>query len=320
MTPEELESQFLSIASLLSAEAGSANYYSGQVDGTPFLMKLVSVDPPAYMFKLRMTESHNLHSDWPNTLSEEYVDANVDCEIEGDYIFLWIRDSSSLSAEKIATLVRSCIDHHSSFFPEAAGYCFDCSEFGKASVIQSSASITSICEGCLDKRSEARSLEEVRLNKSSGALTFLVPVAIALSAFGWAIFWWLYDAAFTAAHADRIWAPRILIIAVVLGVGFGLGWPVGKLLHRSGLVKRLSPAGLSIAATILALVIGELLFASYIVLRATGSMDFGLILQNTLPIAFGGNIMYALLKIGFAFTFGAAVYHIAKPKEARLTL
>lgn len=320
MTTEELESQFLSVASLLSAEAGSANYYCGQVDGTPFLMKLVSVDPPAYMFKLRMTEPHNLHSDWPSTLSEEYVDANVDCEIEGDYIFLWIRDSIALNAEKVAALVRSCIDHHSSYFPEAAGYCFDCGELGNASVIQSSASITSICESCLDKRSEARRLENDRLNESSGSLTFLVPVAVTVSAFGWAIFWWLYDAAFIAVHAERIWAPRILILAVVLGVGFGLGWPVGKLLHRSGLVKRLSPAGLSIAATILAVAIGELLFASYIVLRATGSIDFSLILQNTLPIAFGGNIMYALLKIGFAITFCAAVYHIAKPKEAKLTL
>ncbi|MDA0767158.1 MAG: hypothetical protein O3A87_03525 [Verrucomicrobia bacterium] len=148
MTPEALESQFLSVASLLSAEVGSTNYYRGQVDGTPFLMKLVSADPPAYMIKLRMNEPRNLHSDWPASLSEEHVDANVDCEIEGDYIF----------------------------------------------------------------------------------------------------------------------------------------------------------------------------FASYIVFRATGSMDIGLILQNTLPIAFGGNVMYSMLKIGFGITFGAAVFQFAKPKNAQLTL
>jgi hypothetical protein len=283
-------------------------------------MKLISADPPAYMIKLRMTEPHNLHSDWPDTLSAQYVNAIVDCEIEGDYIFLWIRDSSTLCPGDIVALVRSCIDHHSSHFPEAAGYCYDCGESGNASVIQSSASITSICKDCLEKRSEARTQEEVRLNESSGALTFLIPVAIAVSAFGWAIFWWLYDAAFTSAHAERVWAPRILVLAVVLGVGFGLGWPVGKLLHRSGLVKRLSPAGLSVAATLAALLLGEILFASHLVFRATGSMDIGLILQNTLPIAFGGNVMYALLKVGFGITFGAAVFQIAKPKNAKLTL
>ena len=320
MAPEELERQFLSVASALGAEPGADSYFRGQVSGTPFLMKVTSAEPPAYMIKLRMVEPHNLESDWPQSLSEDYANANVGCEIEDDYLFIWICDSSSLDAASISSLVRSCIAHHADFLPEAAGHCFDCGESGNAAVIQSGASISSLCAACLDERAEERSSEEARLNKSSSSFAFLIPVAIAVSALGWAIFWWLYDAAFTAADAERIRAPQIVILAVVLGVGFSLGWPVGKLLHKSGLVKRISPVALSIGAAALTLVLGEILFASYIVFRAIGSFDIGLILQNTLPIVFGGNVMYALLKIGFAITFGAAVFQIAKPKEAKLTL
>ncbi|GAA5484390.1 hypothetical protein [Haloferula sargassicola] len=320
MTPEALESQFTAVASALNAEVGSANYYRGQVEGAPFLLKLISSDPPAYLIKLRMTEPHNLRSSWPGTLSEDYADANIDCEIEGDYIFLWIRDASSLDAADVVALVRSCVEHHGSYFPESIGHCFDCGTSGTASIVQSSASITSICEECLSRRSAAQKSEEVRLNESTSSLAILLPAAIALSAFGWALFWSLYDAAFAATNSDRVWAPQIVIIAVVLGVGFGLGWPVGKLLHRSGLVKRFSPGWLAASASFLALVLGELLFATYTVHRVTGAFDFGLALSNVVLIASGDNIMYALLKLGFAITFAAAIFHIAKPKVARLTL
>lgn len=320
MTPEVLESQFLSVASGLGAELGDADYYRGEIEGAPFLLKLISADHPAYLIKLRMTQPHNLPSSWPGTLSERYADADVDCEIEGDYIFLWVRDASSLSSEDLIVLVRSCVDHHSTYFPGAAGYCFDCGSSGNASIIQSSSSITSICEDCLGKRSEVRESEEVRLNESTGSIAILLPAAIALSALGWAAFWALYDAVFTATDSERIWAPQIVIIAVVLGVGFGLGWPVGKLLHRSGLVKGFSPGGLSVAATAVTLLLGELSFASYVVFRVTGSLDLGMALSNVVSIALGGNVMYAMLKLCFAITFGAAVYQIAKPKEARLTL
>lgn len=320
MTSKELERQCQAVASALGAEAGSDRYFRGRVDGTPFLMKVISDNPPAYLIKLRMIAPHNLESKWPATLSGHYASANIGCEIEDDYIFLWIRDSSSLDTADIVSLVRECIDHYTDYFPQASGYCFDCRESGNASVIQSGLSVSSICGTCLDKRAKERNSEEARLNKSSGSFALLIPLAITLSAVGWATFWWLCDAAFTAANAERIWAPTIVLALVVLAVGFGLGWPVGKLLHRSGLVKWLPPAVLSIAVAALTLILGELLFASYIVFRAVGAFDPGMVFQNALSIAFRGDFLYAMLKMMFAIAFATVVFQVAKPKRVKIPL
>lgn len=320
MNPEAIEHQFLAVVNALDATLGNDGYYYGHVGGAPFLMKLTSVEPPTYLFRFRMTQPHDLPSDWVGAISEIDDRAQVECEIEGDYIFLWIRDSSSLDAEGISALARSCVSHHADFFPSAPGYCFDCGESGNASLIQVKSSISSICTACLELRARARELKEEKINESSGLLVVLIPIAVFVSAIGWAFFWWLYDAAFDAANVKYVWMPQIVIIAIVLGVGFGLGWPVGKLLHRSGLVKKIPPILLSIVVTLVTLSLGEFLFATYMVIRSVGVFDFGFIVQNMLPIAFGGDVIYALQKILFAATFGVAIFEIAKSKKIQITL
>lgn len=320
MTPEEQESQFLEVAYILDADPVGDDYYRGVTHNTPFLCKLISVDPPTYMFKLRMMESQNLESNWTDSLPEKYSDANIGCEIEDDYIYLWIRDASSIDAAAITDLVSSCIEDHSEYFPDAPNYCFHCGKSGSASVVQSGASISSICDLCLQARAEDKEAEEERLNQSSATLSILLPLAIIISSFGWAVFWALYDAAFQMIDEEEIGVPVIVIATVVIVVGLALGWPTGKLLHRSGAVKIFPPILLSLVATAATLIIGELLFATFTVFRLTGDIHIGLILQYTLPLALGSDVMYSITKLIFAGALAWAIFFIAKPKEAKLAL
>lgn len=314
----EVERQFLGVASALGAKPGEEEYHRGLLRNAPFLLKLMSHTPPEYMVKVRMTEPRNLPSDWHDKLPEEYASAKIRCELDGDYLYLWIDDAGQLTEDAIAALVLSCVEAHSQYFPRSEGYCFGCRRTGSVILVQSSSSVATWCERCLVQKHEELHAESQRLNAFNAPLAVFLPLGLFASAVGWAVFWSVYDWVFRNANADHAWVPEIIVMLVVLAVGFGLGWPVGWLLHRSGAAQRLSPVALSVCMAALIVLLGELMHAGYVVFAATGTLDPGTILQVTPPLALGGNAVYTAYKLVFGLILGCVIYEVAKPEELRL--
>jgi hypothetical protein len=320
MTRAEIEAQFFAVVDDIDAEAGDDEYFRCVFNNVPCLFKLMSLTPPSYMFKLRMKEFRHVKTTWPSSLPPEYSAAQVGCDIEDEYIFIWVQDATTLDHKQISFLVSDCISKHKNYFPEEESYCFNCGRTGSGSLIQFESSVATVCETCLEEKTKQKKEKDVLLNTSNASFSALLPIAVLSSSAGWAVFWLAYDAVFKILNTERIWAPQIVFVLVIFAVAIGLGWPVGKMLHRSGATQLTSPIALSITNVAITIVVGELMFASFMVHRITGGFDLNLILRNTLPLAFGSNAGYSILKFIFAFSLAVAVYEISKPKTSKLDI
>ncbi len=320
---------FLAIAKALGAREGDNGHHRGILLNVPFLMKMTSTVAPGYVFKLRRLSPAGSSTKpvprkplapWHKLLPEDYETAEIRCEIEDDYLYLWIDKPEELTADSIVSLLESCIQDHSGYFPSKSSYCYGCSSIGEASLVQVSSSIATICPGCLAGKQRSNAEENQRLNASNARLSLLLPLGLMLGAFGWSVVWTVYDAIFQIAKVSRIWMPYIVCVVISVAVGFGLGWPTGKILSRSGAAKKIPCGLLALLSTFVILLFGELLYAGYRVFSLTGTFDPLLIIHATLPLALGEDIHYAALKFIFATSVAVVIHEIAKPKKAKMRL
>lgn len=141
-TQTPIDCKIHEVAEQIRAEAGDAGYFRGIVNHAPFLMKTTSVVPAGLMVKLRRggerravppSLSRGHPSQWHRQLSDEYSEAEVRCEIEDDYVFIWIDKPNELSGEMIASLIAAYVLEHPQYFPDSDHFCFDCRQTGAAS-------------------------------------------------------------------------------------------------------------------------------------------------------------------------------------------
>ena len=303
----------------LGAGEGTDDYHRGMVRNTPFLMKLIDAEPLSYMFKLRMTAARNEVSEWPSSLPQRYAEAGIRCEIEDDYIFLWIHAPQHLDAELIAALVHACIQHYADYFPPSPGYCYDCRASGAAEVVQSSESISALCPVCFEKRKAAKQAELDRVGPPSPLYPLFVLVAFGGMAMVWALVWTLMDMFVIPELEDQIWVPHWLLCAFAAPV-FLLGWPLGKLLSKRRLVARFQRAGVSFVVTLIILILGEICFAALTVYRFTGIIDISAALSIAPTLAFSGGDHYAATKIAVLLMLGITLYHSSRARWAELNV
>jgi len=302
------ETQLQALLDTISAQPGYDSYFRALVNQTPLLFKLISSEPLGYLFRIRMASFHNSSTTWHETLPEEYRQAEIKLEIEDDYAFLWIKNASSLRANQIVALLQRCINDHPDLFPQQS-FCFDCRSTDSVAQVQFGATTSLLCHNCLNRKKQATSLEYQRLNWSNSVLLLVFPLAIILSSLVWALFWILYQAVFDLAGTDHIMVPEIVAIAIVALVGIGVGWPVGKLLLRSGLVNLWPPILLTVLFTAVTLGLGELLLVSYYIYQITGQIDF---------FAAAQNISFSFIKCIFAAAVGISIFINSSPEKPRI--
>lgn len=348
---EGMDQHFIAVAVATGAGMGDGGYYRGIFHDTPFLLKKTSSETPGYFFKFRKKPRLTKPGQpppmrvplapqrpgaqappkllplqpsprtpaWQETVPEEHREAGISCEVEDDYIFLWIDHPLKLTPEDIASLAEDCARAHAAILPDQTSCCMNCGGIGEGTLVQSNASVAILCPDCLEQKHEAHAAAVEKLNASDAKVSFLLPLALLGGGIGWSVFWNAYDAFFRMAHG-RVFIPIWIVGAVVAAVGFGVGWPIGKLLHRSGAVKRFSPRDLAITSAIAIIASGELIYASWAVYRVTGNFDLGLALRCTLPFMIGDNLQFALIKLIFAVTLAFAIHELSKSKTKNFRL
>ena len=338
-----MDEHFLAVAKATGAEWGESDFYRGNLDCAPFLLRQTASEPPGCYFKFRLKGKLGRPAPvarpvavtrpssggsaatppppaWEDRLSEDRAKAAVTCEIDDEYVFLWIGKPQLLPPEDIASLARECVQQHASILPDQDRLCLTCGSLGEAELFQSEASVTMICPGCLDKKLETHSETLEELNRPSGKLPLLFPAALLAGGILWAVVWDLWETVLRMSQTNEIKIPRLILIVVAVGFGYCAGWPIGTVLRRSGAISRLSAGIAAILATLTIVVIGELLFGLALSYSITGSIDVSLALQATLPFALASSPKYALIKFLFACTLAIAAYEVSKPKTKKLQL
>lgn len=312
--------QFDSVESLLGASPGDKGYSAGVFENVPLLFKLVEDQPPEYMFKLRKTSRRSGRCLWIEELGEPYSDAEVSGELDDQYLFLWIRNAAVLSPEEIVEFVSLCIEKYGVHFPPAPDYCYVCRKSGEAELRQIGADVSTVCPAYMASRIQERERKEEQLNYTNRAYYAFFPIVIASCGAAWAGFWALYDAMFDHAQRDTVSVPWFLIVPTYLAVGFGLGWPLGTLMMRTGLTKRFPILRLTIVFSILTILVGEIITTTVLAYKATGGFPILGILLNVPLIASGGSVLYSLTKLSFAFAIGFGITKSAESRSARVRL
>ena len=301
-------------------EAGyQREYYSGIVKHAPFLLKEITPDEGDYMFKLRMLEAPLQKPRWDKVVPKAFANAKISCEFEGEYMFVWVKKVESLRGEEIAGLVPFFIERHSDHFPQTAGYCYHCREAGSAKLLEHESSIVTICDTCLVKRAREKIETERSINASDSTMLLYLPLAFLVSATGWGLFWFLYDVLFTSLNTDRLYVPQLVLWCVVLAVGAGLGWPNGKLIHRSGAAKKF-PLHVVVGASVLVtIILGELLCMSILLYQYNGFWDIFVVAQLVWQANIE-NAAYLFIKFLFACAVFFGTRNFAEPKKGKLAL
>lgn len=331
-----MDEHFPAVAKATGAESGDGGFYRGLLGHTPFLLKQTASEPPGYYFKFRKKgrptcltsiaprRSEPLPADsplpaaWHDSLPEDYAKAGVRCDVEEDYVFLWIDQPLPLAPGAIAFLAQECVREHAALLPDQAALCLTCGSTGEASLVQSNASVATVCPGCLEQTQLAHTATVEKLNRSDATVSLLLPLALLGGGVVWAVFWSAFDMLFSLLQTNRILIPIWIAAVVAVGVGFGAGWPIGKILHRSGAVKRLSAGALSLFAALAIVAFGELLYALWTVFLVTESFDLSLALRLTLPFSLGDQPTIAFTKFMFACALGFTVYEVSKLKTKKM--
>lgn len=114
--------------------------------------------------------------------------------------------------------------------------------------------------------------------------------------------------------------PLIVSVLIVSAAGLGLGWPTGKILHRSGATKLLPRSLLAIVSAIFIIIFGEAIHTGFLVFMTTGKWDVSLILHAVLPLAVGDDLNFAVYKFLFAAAVAVAIYETAKTNALKLRI
>ncbi|MCW1886328.1 hypothetical protein OKA04_16440 [Luteolibacter flavescens] len=257
---------------------------------------------------------------WQDTLPEAYVMAGVSCDVDDEYVFLWIARPGLLTAQDIAFLAKECVNKHASTLPDHDGMCLTCGGLGEATLVQNGASITAICPRCLESKQMTHQQDLEQLNLPSKKLPLLYPAALLAGGLAWGVFWNLWAAMFRVLDAKQLLIPSWVVIVLAVGFGFCAGWPIGTVIRRSGAISRFSAGTVSFLATLTIVVMGELLYGIGLAYAISGAFDLGLALQATLPFVLVQIPTYAALKFTFACTLGGAAYEFSKPKTKKMKI
>lgn len=147
------ETQFAALVSALHAVPGESGYYLALVHHTSVLFRESTSEIPGYLFKLRLKTLHPpADTTWHHSLDSSYAAARVSARVGDSYIRMRIRDATVLTTEEIVRLLENCIAAHARYFPNSAGYCYDCWRSGEGMLVEAEGDVATVCPPCMAKR------------------------------------------------------------------------------------------------------------------------------------------------------------------------
>jgi len=266
---------------LLRTETDSA---CGEVESYPTTMTALGGDPLSLMFAFWTAA----RDEPPLSLSprlREFVETDAaQVSFEDGFAWLSLYDLSGETGESIQQLLAEFTAALAAAGLPAPMGCAACGNEESAELRVLEGRAVRICPGCAGSLYEQRQLREEELNRPAAWHGLALPMACFYVAAGWAGFWLLTDVVL-GWLGGVIWINAVTVmlgIAILAGIGFALGIPIGWVVRRSGLAQ-LSPVVVSALVVGLSALLGEILFIAVSVFLRFDVFNVNLAARLLLP-------------------------------------
>lgn len=295
--PQELLNQLLS---QLHLEPGNNERAYGEVHGSPVTMTILSADPLALLFAFKIASSHSGELELSEEFEQLVEDGFAEVSLEDGTAWLTFYNLSEETSDSIQELVETFAEELSAAGLTLPPGCISCGRTEDSQLVFAEGTCTRICHACVEERIEEHAKIEEELNKPSSFFAVCLPLAFLYVAGGWLLFWALIDMFLRWKDTNELVVPGgvgLLIFAAILGaIGFGLGYPLGLFLRKSGLARR-SPLVVSLPAIVVSCVAGEILYIAVIIFRDFRVFDILAAARLLVPFVQGYAGSWLVLKV-----------------------
>lgn len=277
----------------------------GQPAGIPTTMTVLGDSPLAVMFRFRVNPQGTQTPTFAELL-QSVPDDRASFSVEEGYAFLTLFDSSGLTSSSLGLLVKHIAETLAATDLAAGPGCLRCGTLDEAELLLIEGRPTRLCAGCLDEARRERQEAEAELNRASVAATIGLPAAGGFVAIGWVILWTAIDMILEWLQVKVIEFNRlseIFFLALVGGVGYGLGWPLGAALRQSIAIRR-APVMMSLILIVAAAIAGEIGYLALHIFRVVGVFDLGLAAKLLWQFVSGYSGFWIACKLAFLGAIG----------------
>jgi hypothetical protein len=283
---QQPETLLQDLVTRLDFQPGDAERVFGEVHGSPVTMILIDTEPLSLFLGFKIVSTHPEEIRLPEEIESLVDNGRADVSLEDGTAWLSLDDLRGQSSSSIQSLIESFGEALYAAKVTFAPGCVSCGGHDDVNLLFAEGSCSRLCPECARDLFQKREDAEQQLNSPSVMHAFGLPLAFLYVSGGWLILWFLIDVLLTWWNTDTIVIPGgegFVVLAAVLGaVGFGLGYPIGAFLRRSG-VAHVSPLAVSLSTVIAACVVGEMLLICAIVFRQTGVLDVAMATQQFIP-------------------------------------
>ena len=175
---------------LSQAETGE---YFGEIDDHPAILKILSIDPPGVMFKIRIDseDKHDIESG--ERLSGLMEVRKINVSIEGGYGWLTLYNLAGFEVEDVTGLLDELIEIIEEHGLSLDEECTVCQSGEPGRIYYCESRVNRLCANCLREKEQQqleRNKKLAEVKTSSILFSLLGATGFAVV---WAVMWFLYD-------------------------------------------------------------------------------------------------------------------------------
>lgn len=311
---------FQSLICELGLIQANAEEYYGEINDQPIILTVLSADPPAIMFKVRINseDEHNLK--FPDVLSELIAEEKINASVENGYGWLTFYHLSDYSVEAVldllALFLQNIEDHELNLGLE----CAVCKNSDSGEIYYSDSKINRLCPNCLEAKKRQKLDKEKKLFEISASSILLSFLGIMGFTFIWTLMWLLYDYMFVLYGTDSIDVTDVALgvgtLIVISVLSLTIGFPLRRFSIRNNAILIVTA---SVLVTI-SFVLGEILIATIWIFKEIQVIDIIASTKYSIFLWQGEASMLKAIKIILFIGSVMGIYFIAKKKKVAIDI
>jgi hypothetical protein len=302
---------------LSQAETGE---YFGEIDGHPAILKILSIDPPGMMFKIRIDSEDKHDIELGERLSGLMEAGKINVSVENGYGWLTFYNLTGFEAEDVTSLLDELVEIIEGHGLSLDAECAVCQSGESGRIYYCESRINRLCRNCLKEKEEQQLERNKKLAEVKTSSILFSLLGGAGFAVVWAAMWFLYDYMFVLYGTDEIEVSDYVLVVVALAAIVILSMTIGMPLRRFGIQNG---AFLNVIASILVVasfVLGEILLAVIWAIKELETMTFITSIRYYILSWQSQTPMFKVIKIGLVIGSIVGVHFIAKKQKSALAI